>query len=96
MSSDHHDARQKYLERTQLWIPRLVQLARVGGELKSSTDMDALSHHISFTIIGLLGLWASALMTGLELSVQFKKALAYAFYYHGSKSLQNDLKTFID
>lgn len=96
MSSGHHEARQKYLERTLLWVPRVLKAARDSRELKGSTDIEALASHITFTVFGFLGLWASSLLTAPELTVQLKRALAHCFYCHGSKSVQKDLKSFID
>lgn len=96
MSSDHHDARQNYLDRTQQWVPPLLQKARDSRELKAATDIEGLGRHITFTAVGLLGLWASSLMSSAELMVQLKKALAHCFYYHGSQSLQKELKRIID
>lgn len=95
MSSEHHSAREKYLERAQQWILPLLAQARGAGELISSTDIEVLARHITLTLIGFLGLWASGLINGADLILQFKQALVFCFFYNSSEQVQLALKSAI-
>lgn len=96
MSSEHHSAREKYLVHAQQWILPLLKQARDAGELKSSTNIEALARHITLTLIGFLGLWASGLINGPDLISQLKQTLAFCFFYGSSEPVQHSLKIFID
>lgn len=79
MASDHHEARAAGLTRSRKVAERQIRAAVAAGELRPETDPPALAAHLVAVIMGLLGLWASKLLSGAELVTESKRSLILCF-----------------
>lgn len=79
MSSAHQEVRLAAVERArQLALPFALQ-AIANGELAKNTPAEAMADHLVLTVAGLLGLWASNLISGPELVDHVRRAMALSF-----------------
>jgi AcrR family transcriptional regulator len=79
MSSDNHDSRARSLESTKQFVLAAILQAQANGELEVEVDADLLANHLVVTIAGLLGLWASDLLTDQELTDYTSRSLGLCF-----------------
>ena len=93
MASDHHEARAAGLTRSRKVAERQVRAAVAAGELRSETDPRALAAHIVAVIMGLLGLWASKLLSGPELVAETERSLILCFLGYCTPALASELSS---
>lgn len=79
MASDHHEARAAGLTRSRKMAERQIHAAIAVGELRPEIDAPALAAHIVAVIMGLLGLWASKLLSGPQLVAESERSLILCF-----------------
>ena len=93
MASDHHEARAAGLTRSRKVAERQIRAAMAAGELRAKTDPPALAAHIVAVIMGLLGLWASKLLSGPELVTECRRSLILCFLGYCTPTLVPDLSS---
>lgn len=91
MASDHHEARAAGLVRSRKAAERQIRAAIAAGELLPAIDPPVLAAHIVAVIMGLLGLWASKLLTGPQLVEESKRSLVLCFLGYCTPALSSIL-----
>jgi hypothetical protein len=79
MSSDSHDSRAQSLESTKQFILAAIVQALKNGELDPAVDAEVLADYLVATMAGLLGLWASDLLTDQQLTDFTTRSLGLCF-----------------
>ena len=78
MSSEQHESRVKTWQRAKLFILPIILRAQDNGEL-GPIDAGALVDYVVTSLAGLLGLWASNLLTNEQLVNDSKRSLGFCF-----------------
>lgn len=87
MSSDHQEARISTLERARQAVIQILERAIATGEL-THADAPTLANHMVLLGLGLLGLWASRLISDLEMLAHMKQMIGDSMHEHISQPPQ--------